>query len=108
MKAFLSSCGIRDVRTAYRSPWQNPYIERFIGTLRAELLNYVIILNEKHLRSLLTEFIEDYYHIARPHQELNGETPFPQKKCELPSKLNKLIGIPAVGGLHHKYIRIAA
>jgi putative transposase len=108
VKAFLSSCGIREVRTAYRSPWQNPYLERFIGTIRAELLNHVIILSEKHLQCLLTEFIEDYYHVARPHQGLNGETPIPHKKPAQLSKLYKLISIPVVGGLHHRYYRIAA
>jgi putative transposase len=65
--SFLEHCGIEEVRTAYLSPWQNPYIERFIGTLRRELLNHVIILNQRHLKRLLKNYIEDYYHIARPH-----------------------------------------
>ncbi|MFC2174190.1 integrase core domain-containing protein [Acidobacteriota bacterium] len=108
VNAFLLRCGIEEVRTAYRSLWQSPYIERFIGTLRAELLNHVIILNERQLRSLLEEFIGQYYHPARPHQGLNGETPIPQKKPELRAIPSKLISVPVVGGLHHRYLRIAA
>ncbi|MFC1540234.1 integrase core domain-containing protein [Gemmatimonadota bacterium] len=68
VRAFLGSCGIEEVRTAYRSPWQNPYVERFIGTLRRELLDHVIVLGVNHLKRLLKEYIEDYYHLARPHQ----------------------------------------
>jgi hypothetical protein len=59
-----------DVRTALQSPWQSPYLERFVGTLRRELLDHVIVLNERHLQRLLREFIEEYYHVARPHQGL--------------------------------------
>lgn len=58
--AFLDSCGTEEVRTAYRSPWQNPYFERPRGTLRSELLDHVV-LGERHLERLLAEFIEGYY-----------------------------------------------
>jgi transposase InsO family protein len=102
--AFLISCGMLEVRTAYRSPWQNPYIERFIGTLRRELLDHVIVLNQAHLERLLKEFIENYYHPARPHQGLAGETPVPQA----PPGRAELISVPVVGGLHHRYYRAAA
>lgn len=64
LRAFLFSYGIREVRTAYRSPWQNPYIKRLIGTLRRELLDHVLVLNQAHLERLLREFIQDYYHRA--------------------------------------------
>jgi len=109
LKAFLESCGIDDVPTAYRSPWQNPYVERFIGTLRQDLLNHVIIINERHLHSLLKEYINDYYHIARPHQGLNGQTPenIPLSKIKGNQKSN-LIPFPVCGGLHHRYERVAA
>ncbi len=107
VKAFLDHCGIEEVRIAYRSPWQTPYIERFIGTLRRELLDHVIILNQKYLKHLLTEYIDDYYHVARPHQGLDGETPIPQSKPE-PITGAKIISIPVVGGLHHRYERLAA
>ena len=57
-------------------------MERYGGTLRRELLDHVIVLNEEHLKRLLKEFIEDYYHLARPHQGLNGDTPVPSDKPE--------------------------
>ena len=107
VKAFLKRCGIEEVRTAYRSPWQNPFVERYIGTLRRELLDHVIILSQRHLERLLREFIEEYYHVARPHQGLDGDTPIPQAKPDIsgPSKLNS---VPILGGLHHRYVRVAA
>jgi len=104
VRAFLISCGILEVRTAYQSPWQNPYVERMIGTLRRELLDHVIVLNQRHLERLLKEFIEDYYHPARPHQGLGGETP----AQETMSGEGDLISIPVLGGLHHRYYRAAA
>ena len=107
VKAFLKRCGIEEVRTVYRSPWQNPFVERYIGTLRRELLDHVIILSQRHLARLLREFIEQYYHVARPHQGLDGETPMPQAKPEI-SGASKLISIPLLSGLHHRYVRVAA
>jgi len=104
VRAFLESCGIEEVRTAYRSPWQNPYVERMIGTLRRELLDHIIVLNQRHLERLLREFIEDYYHTARPHQGLGGETP----AQETLSGEGELIAVPVLGGLHHRYYRAAA
>jgi transposase InsO family protein len=108
VREFLRSCGIREVRTAYRSPWQNPFIERFIGTLRRELLDHVIILSQGHLERLLQTFIDEYYHVARPHQGLNGDTPIPQPKMPVISEPSKLVSIPVAGGLHHRYVRVAA
>ena len=63
--------GIREVKTAARSPWQNPYIERLIGTLRRECLDHIVVLNEPHLRRLLREYLI-YYHRG-PHPPLSGE-----------------------------------
>jgi transposase InsO family protein len=108
VSAFLKRCGIKDVRTAYRNPWQNPYVERFIGTLRRELLDHVIVLNRRNLELLLTGFIEDFYHTGRPHQGLEGETPSPSDMTNIDSGPSKLISIPVVGGLHHRYRRVAA
>ena len=105
---FLGHCGVREVRTALQSPWQNPYVERFIGTLRRELLDHVIVLNEPHLERLLGEFIAEYYHAARPHQGLGGDTPIP---TETPPPLQgptTLVATPVLGGLHHRYERRAA
>jgi putative transposase len=106
--AFLKHGGIEEVRTAYRRPWQNPFVERFVGTLRRELLDHIIVLSQRHLERLLQEFIDDYYHVARPHQGLAGETPVPPEQPETIAGRSKLISIPVLGGLHHKYARVAA
>jgi len=73
----LESLGIEEVVTAPHSPWQNPYCERLIGTLRRELLDHVIVLNQQHLQKLLDEFFS-YYHGARCHQSLDGNSPDPR------------------------------
>jgi putative transposase len=108
VQAFLESCGIKKIRTAYRRPWQNPFVERYIGTLHRELLDHVIVLSQGHFEQLLREFIEEYYHVARPHKGLNGDTPVSRTKQPKISGPSKLISIPVPGGLHHRYIRIAA
>ena len=78
---FVVGTEIAEVKTARRCPWQNPFVERYGGTLRRELLDHVV-LNEEHLKRLLKEFIEEYYHRARPHQGLQGDTPVPSVKAE--------------------------
>ncbi len=108
VRAFLERCGIEEVRIAYRSPWQNPFIERFIGTLRRELLDHVIVLSQSHLEQLLGQYIDDYYHVARPHQGLDGDTPAPHDNPQVTDGSTKLKSIPVVGGLHHRYVRAAA
>ena len=105
---FLQRRGIREVRTALLSPWQNPYVERFIGTLRRELLNHVIVLNEHHLERLLREFIEEYCHVARPHQGLGGDTPIPTKSPPHLDGPTMLVATAVLGGLHHRHERQAA
>src|SRR6516164_1447650 len=105
---FLVGTGIAEVKTAHRCPWQNPFVERYGGTLRRELLDHVMVLNEEHLKRLLKEFIEGYYHRARPHQGLQGDTPVPSAKPEPAADGSRLVSIPVVGGLHHRYIRVAA
>ena len=105
---FLESCGIDEVRTAPPSPWQSPYIERFIGTLRRELLNHVVVLSQGHLERLLREFIDEYYHTARPHQGLGGQTPIPTESPPDIAGPTKLVAVPILGGLHHRYDRVAA
>jgi transposase InsO family protein len=109
VRGFLDSCGIEEVRTAYRCPWQNPFVERLVGTLCRELLDHVIVLGQGHLERLLREFIEGYYHVARPHQGLDGDTPIPQPQTGAPiTGPTKLISAPILGGLHHRYQRVAA
>ena len=67
-----------------------------------------MILGEEHLKRLLKEFIEEYYHIARPHQGLDGDPPFPAAKPGPLTGGSRLVSIPVVGGLHHRYVRVAA
>ena len=96
--------GIEEVVIAPRSPWQNPYAERMIGTLRRELLDHVIVLNEAHLCRLVISFL-DYYHTVRPHLSLKRNAPIP-RPIE-PQSAGKVVAMPCVGGLHHGYRRVA-
>jgi putative transposase len=98
--------GIKEVIIARRSPWQSPYVERVIGTLRRELLDHVIVLNERHLRRLLRRFIDEYYHPYRTHLSLGKDAPEP-RPVEVP-EIGKVVELPVVGGLHHRYTRRAA
>jgi transposase InsO family protein len=100
----LNSLGITEVVIAPRSPWQNPYVERFFGTLRRECLNHVLVLNEGHLRRTLREYLA-YYHQARTHMALADNAPEP-RTVEPPSR-GRVRAIPYLGGLHHRYARCA-
>ena len=84
----------------FRSPWQSPYVERLIGSIRRECLDHVIVLNEGHLRRVLTSYIE-YYHKSGAHLLLDHNPSMP-RDVELP-KEGKVVSIPQVGGLHHRY-----
>lgn len=68
----------------------------------------MLVLNEEQLKRLLKVFVNEYYHIARPHHGLDGETPFPTDKPAPATESSRLVSIPVVGGLHHRYMRIAA
>jgi transposase InsO family protein len=100
----MKSMGIEEVPTAPRSPWQNPYAERIIGSIRRECLNHLIVLSEVHLKRILTLYFE-YYHDSRPHLSLNRNSPTP-REVEPPCQGN-VVSIPQVGGLHHRYSRAA-
>jgi len=91
---------IEEVRTASTSPWQNPYCERVIGSIRREYLDRVIILGEKHLCRIMKDYLE-YYHQSRPHLALDQNCPTP-RVIESPSE-GEVISIPKVGGLHRLY-----
>lgn len=95
---------IDEVVTAPHSPFQNPYAERVIGSIRRECLDHLIVLNEDHLRRILRSYF-NYYHDSRPHQSLERNSPTP-REIEPPSQ-GKIIAIPQVGGLHHRYRRAA-
>jgi len=96
--------GIKEVLIAPLSPWQNPFAERVIGSIRRECLDNFIILNERHLYRVLTSYF-DYYNNSRTHLALERNSPVPHK-TEHESKGN-VISIPQVGGLHHVYKRVA-
>src|ERR1035437_3962496 len=92
--------GIDEIVTAYRSPWQNGYIERVIGSIKRECLDHVIVLNENHLRTILTDYVS-YYNKYRTHLGLNKDTP-ESRPFQKEGKIGK---IPVVNGLHHVYFR---
>jgi transposase InsO family protein len=96
--------GMEEVVIAPQSPWQNPYVERMIGTLRRELLDRVIVLNESHLRRLMTSYLA-YYHTVRPHLSLERNAPIP-RLIQGPSE-GPVVAMPHVGGLYHGYRRAA-
>jgi putative transposase len=96
---------IAEVLTAPRSPWQNPFAERMIGTIRRELLDHVIVLNEGHLRRRLHSYFR-YYHGSRTHLALEKDAPEP--RAVEPPEHGRVVALPHVGGLHHRYVRQAA
>src|SRR5713226_1986324 len=97
--------GLTEVLTAPSSPWQNPFAERVIGTIRRELLDHVIVLNEAHLRRRLRSYLR-YYHGSRTHLSLAKDAP-ESRAVEQP-ELGRIVALPQVGGLHHRYTRCAA
>jgi transposase InsO family protein len=96
---------ITEVLTAPRSPWQNGVIERFIGSVRRECLDHVIILNATGLQRILRRYVE-YYERSRTHLALDKDAPV--SRAASPSTAGRIIAIPQVGGLHHRYERAAA
>jgi len=96
--------GIEEVTTAYRSPWQNPFCERVIGSVRRDCLDHVIIFNEALLRRIMAEYAR-YYNESRTHEALEGNSPIP-REVEPPSK-GRIVAVPFLGGLHHRYTRAA-
>jgi putative transposase len=101
----IRATGIEEIRTAPRSPWQNPFCERLIGSVRRDCLNHIIILGESHLRKILARYF-DYYHKYRTHLSLEKDAP--ERRPIQDAKLGEVIEIPEVGGLHHHYERRAA
>jgi putative transposase len=91
--------------SAPRSPWQNPYCERVIGTLRRDCLDHVIVVGEQHLRRSLRKYLE-YYHGSRTHLALDKDAPKPRERESIDG--GKVVALPTVGGLHHRYTRRAA
>jgi transposase InsO family protein len=101
---FLSNTNIKSKKTGYHCPWQNGICERVIGTLRRELLDHIIPLNERHLEYLVREYISKYYNPARTHQGIDCQTPIPSKEWPVSSAVETvLVSEPILGGLYHNY-----
>ncbi len=96
--------GIEEVLTSPRLPWQNPFVERLIGSIRRECFDHVLVLNEAHLQRVLSEYFA-YYHDSRPHQSLDGSARRP-REIE-PASQGRIVAEPQAGGLHHCYRRAA-
>jgi putative transposase len=101
----IERLGLEQIRTALRSPWQNGYAERWVGSLRRDCLDHVIAINEQQLRRVIHEYVE-YYHADRTHLGLDKDTP-DGRELE-PPEVGKIVALPRVGGLHHRYTRRAA
>ncbi len=97
--------GIEEVVTAPRSPWQNAYVERIIGSIRRECLDHLVIFDERHLRRVLSSYFS-YHHETRTHLSLDKDCP-QARPIHLPTA-GTIILFPEVGGLHHRYERRAA
>ena len=100
--ATIKSFGIKPVRTCWRSPWQNGVVERWIGSCRRELLDHVIVFNERHALKLLREYVA-YYNDDRCHYGLGKDAPITRHVQGRSSKTARVVAMPRVGGLHHRY-----
>jgi putative transposase len=101
----VEAMGIQEVLSTPGAPRQRAYIERLIGTIRRECLDHIIVFNASDLRHHLAAFT-DYYHRSRTHLSLEKDTP-DKRPIQLP-EAGRIIAIPEVGGLHHRYERRAA
>jgi len=101
----VKGLGIEDVLTAKQSPWQSPYAERVIGSIRRDCTDHVIVLDERHLRGILGDYFA-YYHGSRTHLSLDRNARVPRELD--PPEQGRLESTPMVGGLHHRYSGRAA
>ena len=100
----VDGLGMSEILIAPRAPWQNPFAEPVIGSIRRECLDQVIVINERHLRRLLRSYLV-YYNDTRPHQSLGNDSPRRRDIQSVPS--GRIVTVPEVGGLHHRYQRVA-
>ena len=105
-KRRVGNMGIQQVLIAPRSPWQNPFVERLIGSIRRECLDHMVVFSESHLRRLLSSYFA-YYLKSRTHLSLEMDCP-KQRSVQQPESGKVVVAIPQVGGLHHRYERLAA
>src|SRR5690606_4956328 len=98
----VDGLGLTQVTAAFRSPWQNPFPERWIGGLRRDCLDHLITVNERRLRRVIHLYIR-YFHADRTHLGLEKDTPI--SRVIEPVNDAKIVALPRVGGLHHRYSR---
>ncbi len=98
----MKALGIEELISAPRSPWQNAYVERLIGSIRRDCTDHIIPMGEKHLLRVLREYVE-YYNESRTHYSLDGNSPI-ERPVE---RSGDVVGTPVLGGLHHRYSRAA-
>ena len=96
--AMIDAAGLQQLRSAYRCPWQNGFVQRVIGTIRRECLDHVIIFNARHLRRVLEEYVA-YYNSSRTHLGIEKDCPVP-RPVEAPEQ-SDVASLPILGGLHH-------
>jgi transposase InsO family protein len=99
----IDGLGLEQMRTAFRSPWQNGYAERWIASLRKDCLDHVIAINESQLRRVIRSYV-DYYHADRTHLGLEKDAP--ERRPIERREMGEVVAIPRVGGLHHRYSRV--
>ena len=99
----LRALGIEEVVSARKSPWQNPFVERVIGTIRRDCTDHIIPLGERHLLRVLREFVDGYYNPSRCHQSLDGDAPMSRPV----ESRGDVVSQSILGGLHHRYRRAA-
>ena len=97
----VGAMGIRDRPISARSPWQNGYAERVIGSIRRDCLDHVIIFGEQHLRHLLASY-QRYYNDTRTHLSLDKD----RASAARSRRVGRVLSVPILGGLHHQYVRI--
>ena len=97
--------GVRVIRTPIRSPKANAFAERFVGTVRRECLDHILVFGERHLERILREYVS-HYNQERPHRGLSLETPEPRSACE--PRDGEIVRVARLGGLINEYHRIAA
>jgi transposase InsO family protein len=97
----IRAMGIRDRPVSVRSPWQNGYAERLIGSIRRECLDHVVVVGERHLRHVLASY-QKYYNEIRTHLSLQKDAPVPRDVC----RTGRVRSSPILGGLHHQYVRV--
>jgi transposase InsO family protein len=100
-KARVRAMGIRDRPTSFRSPWQNGYAERLIGSIRRECTDHLLVFNAEHLRRILAKYAA-YYNEVRTHVSLGKDAPLTRSI----ENYEEIVACPILGGLHHRYGRL--